>query len=112
MGPSRSMPGAGVQRLWAGLTSLGGRRQGWTVSSAQPGLTRGRGSGGGGWGSSPRISPRESGELEHRRPSMRGGSRWKGLPYVVGAWLLEFPPLSIPRGLAWKKERAGGVQSL
>jgi hypothetical protein len=49
--------GGSVVLGWAKLISLGNRRQSCAVSSAPVSLTRGRGSGGGGWGSSPGISP-------------------------------------------------------
>lgn len=109
------MPGAGAQRVWAGLVSLGRRRQSWTVSSAPAGPDAGARVRGRWVGIQPRESPpspRESGELEQRRRSMRGDGSWKGLPYVVGAWLPESPPLPTPRGSAWNKERADGVHSL
>lgn len=78
------LPGGGG---WAGLVSPGRRRQSWAVSSAPAGPDAGARVRGRWVGIQPGIPPRESGELERRRPSMRGGGVWKGLPGVVGAWL-------------------------
>lgn len=84
------MRGARAPLGWAGLVSRGRRRQSWAVSSAPAGPDAGARVRGRWVGIQPGIPPLESGELERRRPSMRGGGSWKGLPNVVGAWL---PPI-------------------